>query len=324
MFILGIIRRVAMTIDDKSLAALDAYSKQWQQIAERVKAQVTPALKVQETLQKALGPLVEAQKVFQKALEPLLSEQNRWRELIESVNVPHFNVPDLPSLSKQVSEIQKSLQGLISPAFDELQRSFRELPPRTQDALLLLGVHGWYLDLEMPLPGLWELKKALSEGNVEEAEEALAEYFEGRLEEIEKSISERYKHRAHLIRAAFNAHRRQEYELSIPVLLAQTDGICKEVVNQYLFIKQNKKPGTAIYVDQIAADTLRAALLSPLAKTLPINASERERPADFEALNRHTVLHGESLDYGSKINSLKAISLVNYVAHVLEIKKKNS
>ena len=37
----------------------------------------------------------------------------------------------------------------------------------------MLGAHGWYLDLEMPLPGLWELKKALSEGKTEEAEDAL-------------------------------------------------------------------------------------------------------------------------------------------------------
>jgi hypothetical protein len=312
-----------MTIEDKTLAVLDAHFKQWQQIAERVRAQVTPALKVQETLQKSLGPIIEAQETFQKALQTILAEQNRWREFIESIKVPHFNLPDLSPLTKQVAEFQKSLQGLICPAFEQLQRSFRELPPRTQEALLLLGANGWYLDLEMPLPGLWELKKALSEGNVAEAEEALVEYFEDELEKIETSITERFPHRAHLIRAAFNAHRRQEYELSIPVLLAQTDGICKEVVNQYLFIKQNKKPSTAIYVDQIAADTYRAALLSPLAQTLPINASERERPAGFDALNRHTVLHGESLDYGSKTNSLKAISLVNYVAHVLEVEKEN-
>ena len=73
---------------------------------------------------------------------------------------------------------QRSIQELISPVFEELQRSFRELPPRTQGALLLLGAHGWYLDLEMPLPGLWKLKKALSEGKTEEAEDALIEYFE--------------------------------------------------------------------------------------------------------------------------------------------------
>jgi len=310
-------------IHDKSMDALDAHFRQWQKTAEQLRAQLTPSLKIQETLKKSLGPLLEAQTALEKAVGPIISQQNRWGELIESFKVPQFAVPDLSILAEQTSHFQKVLRECITPAFERLQRSFRDLPPRTQEALLLLGDHGWYLDLEMPLPGLWELKEALSEGNVAEAENALAEHFEARQEEIEKSISERFPHRAHLIRAAFNAHRREEYELSIPVLLAQTDGICKELVHQYLFIKRNKKPGTATYVDQIEADTYRAALLSPLAKTLPINASECERPAGSAALNRHTVLHGESLDYGSKINSLKAISLVNYVAHVLEVGKKN-
>jgi hypothetical protein len=67
-----------------------------------------------------------------------------------------------------------------------------------------------------------------------------------------------------------------------------------------------------------------AALLSPLAQTLPIGASERQRNEEFIGLNRHMVLHGESLNYGNKINSLKAISLINYVAHVLKVDVHNS
>ena len=310
-------------MDEKNITTLDAYFKQWQEIAERVRAQMAPPLKLQETILKMLEPIIEAQRAFQKALEPILIEQKRWAELIESIKVSRFELPDLSYLTRQAAEFQRSLQGLFSPAFEQLQRTFRELPHRTQEALLLLGSHGWYLDLKMPLPELWELKRALSEGNVGQAEEALVDYFEDRLDDIEKSIVEKLPHRAHLIQAAFNAHRRQEYELSIPVLLAQTDGMCKEVVNQYLFIKQNKKPRTAIYVEQIAADTFRAALLSPLAHTLPISASEHERPEGADALNRHTVLHGESLNYGNKTNSLKAISLINYVAHVLKVEKKS-
>ena len=78
--------------------------------------------------------------------------------------------------------------------------------------------------------------------------------------------------------------------------------------------KDNTKPQTAKYVDQIEVETLLAAFLSPLASTLPINASKKQRESDFNQLNRHQVLHGESVGYGTKINSLKAISLINYVA----------
>jgi hypothetical protein len=308
---------------DKTIEALNAHLKQWREIEERIKSQVSPILKQQqEALQISLQPIIDAQKAFQEVLEPILAEQKRWKKLVESIQIPKYELHYLSYLSKQASEFQKSIKGFISPVFEQLQKSFRELPPRTRDALLLLGAHGWYWDLEMSLLGLWKLKKALSEGNVEEAEGALIEYFESRIDEIERSIAKRFPKRETLIRAAFNAHRRKEYELSIPVLLAQTDGICKEVVNEYLFIKQNKKPRTAIYVEQVASDSFRAALLSPLAQTLPVSASKHERKEGFNELNRHMVLHGESLEYGSKINSLKAISLLNYVAHVLTLKNK--
>jgi hypothetical protein len=306
-----------MANDSKFPAALDVHLKQWQEIADHIRKQMEPFRDVHESIRKSTQPFIETCETLHKALEPILANQVRWRQIVESVRPPQIVLPDLSPIAKQVIDFQTTIQRSISTAFLDLQKGFNELPSRTQEALLLLGQHGWYLDPEMSLSALWELKKALSEGSTCEAEVALVAYFDDRISEIENSISVKFPHRSHLIRSAFGAHRREEYALSIPVLLAQADGICKETVDQYLFIKQDKKPLTAVYVSQIAADTYMAALLSPLAATLPIGASKNERPVGFASLNRHMVLHGDSLDYGSKSNSLKAISLVNYVAHVL-------
>ena len=38
------------------------------------------------------------------------------------------------------------------------------------------------------------------------------------------------------------------------------------------------------------------------------------KPEELGALNRHAVMHGESLDYDTRENSLKALSLLNYLA----------
>lgn len=306
-----------MSIYQKYPPELENHLKQWQEIAEHVRKQMEPFRDIHESIRKTVQPFIEAREMLQRSLEPILANQERWRQVVESVRLPQIVLPDLSPISKQIIDFQKTIQESIGPAFLELYKGFQELPARTQEALLLLGQHGWYLDPEMSLPALWELKGALASGSVLEAEEALIKYFEDRLSAIEESISTKFPHRIHLVQSAFAAHRREEYILSIPVLLAQADGICKETVDQYLFIKQNKKPRTAIYVEQLAVDTYKAALLSPLAAALPIGASEKERPEGFAELNRHTVLHGESLDYGSRANSLKAISLVNYVAHVL-------
>jgi len=297
--------------------ALKKHIKQWKQISDRLHRQLGPVMEAQKAMEKALRPTLELQKAINSPLKPFLEQQKKLQKAFEGINIPNYRLPDLSPFTKQIQQYQKSLTDIISPAFEELRRSFRELPPKIQETLLLLAQHGWYLDFNMSLPSLWEIKEVISSGEIEEVEEALVEYFESQLEEIEKSFITQFPHRSHIISSAIKAHRNGEYFLSIPVLLAQTDGICKEVVDQYLFMKKDRKPQTAIYVEQVAKDTYKAALLSPLAASTPISASEHERKVGFNLLNRHMVLHGESLDYGSKVNSLKAISLVNYVSQAL-------
>ena len=276
-----------------------------------------------EELQRLSGQLGEKLSYVEKELEKPACFMEIMKTEVESagkaINSNITGAIDLSICTSHATNLQKAIQKSIIPTFDNLKNSFQELPNHIQEALLLLGENGWYLDLEMSLPTLWRLRDILDEGNLLKAENTLVKYYESRLSEIEKSILKKFPSRKHLLKAAFNAHRRKEYCLSIPLFLAQTDGICKEVIRQYLFMKSNRKPQTAIYVDQITNDTFMAAILSPLAETLPINASENERPRNFNGLNRHMVLHGESLDYGSKVNSLKAISLINYVIFVTDI-----
>jgi hypothetical protein len=305
-----------MIINDAQLKILDGYIKQFQQIADRIDAQFTPIFEEAEKIEKFHNNL---RKGIHANLEESLDRINSINSSISS----QIDFSILESAAKQFEVFQLFIETSISAAFDQLQKSLDEFPPRLKKALLIFGENGWYLDFNMPMPDLWILAEALSDGNSEDAESVLVKYFENRLEEIELSIIERFPKRAHLIKLAFGAHKREEYGLSIPVFLAQTDGICNETINQHLFTKDKKKnrPNTAKYVDKFTEDALTEALLSPLSHILPISASVDERGADFNALNRHMVLHGESLDYGNKINSLKAISLLNYVAHVLPVKE---
>ncbi|MDV5036579.1 hypothetical protein [Vibrio diabolicus] len=311
---------------------LEKHFKQWKKISDRIHKQIGPVMEAQKALEKTLqppnemqkavekilNPALELQKQYKSQLEPFLEQQRSLQKTFEAIKILNYQSPDLSPYTKQIQQYQKSLSGIITPAFEELQRSFDVLPPKIQEALLLMAQHGWYLDFNMSLPSLWEIKTAILSGEIDDVEKAFVNYFESQLNEIENSFNSQFPNRAHIVTSALKAHRRGEYFLSIPVLLAQTDGICKEVVDQYLFMKKDKKPQTAIYVEQIAADTYKAALLSPLASSTPIGASQYEREDGFNLLNRHMVLHGESLDYGSKVNSLKAISLINYVSQALD------
>lgn len=262
----------------------------------------TLAPDITKILQGFNGQLAEIQKMVQVALEPLHRNEQHLRRIME--------------------EFQKTLQTNIGPAIEQFQRGFRELPPHTRQALLLLAEHGWYMDFEMPVLDLWHFQETFEKGDIQEAENELVAYFESKLDEIEKTITKRFPHRAHLIKSAFLAHRRQEYELSIPVFLAQTDGICGDFFGHSPFMKNRQgKPQTSFYIEQIGLDTLRAAMLSPLGEPIPINFSKKARTVEGGILNRHSVLHGESLDYGKKTYGLMAISLINYVTQIIELEK---
>lgn len=288
-------------------------------LAEKVSSQIQMSASMGQ-IEKELSEFAAAQKLWATQLQDVMSTMvqpyRQAQKMFESFRIPTLPVIDLSALDKALAYINRMLQQDILSAMEGFFKTYEELPPRLQKALLQLGEYGWYLDMQMPFGSIPQLLEAFAEGNMEEAEAAMVEYFEGRLDGIEESITREFPHRAHLIRAAFVAHRRGEYVLSIPVLLAQVDGICEEVFRGSFFTKRNGKPKTAWFVEQIVLDDFQAALLAPLTQTLPINVSQHERPAGSHALNRHTVLHGEALDYGSKVNSLKAISLINYVAHV--------
>jgi len=233
------------------------------------------------------------------------------------------------SLQQMQQSAQKQAAQISSAVFEDFRRTmksvsekmrenFRNLPSQLKENLILLGNHGWYLDDDMDIPWLTRLGGMLNDGNISEAEKVLVKHFERRLDAIEESLVASYPDRAVIIRSAFKAHRRQEYELSIPVLFAQADGVCSDLTRKLLFEKENKKPKVVPFIDQTTTSELMASILSPLRESLPIYQSRNERCEGFTGLNRHMVLHGESLDYANKVNGLKAISLINYIAQSLQ------
>lgn len=200
----------------------------------------------------------------------------------------------------------------------QIEESSKTLPERTRKAVAALSRHGWFFDLDMPVASLWNLEKAIEEGNIEEAEAALCGYYSQKAAGIVEKLKQRFPSRAKVLASALGAHQRGEYDLSVPVFLTQTDGICQEVVRVQLCKIRYQKEEVTARVEKAVGDAVWAALLHPLTDPSPLSLNERERGPDFVGLNRHLVLHGQSTDYGTEKNSLRAIALINYVATVFE------
>jgi hypothetical protein len=304
-----------MEMKNKDFERLRTHIIEMRKVSQNLSKHFAPALKKTAEISENFRSFFEAQRKLSKELAPFIETH---KTIVEKLNPTRESLQQIANLMRPVIEFRERINTLILPDFSKFFESLEQLPSRTKEALIVLAKQGWFLDLEMPLPSLWGLQSAFqNKDDIKEAEKSLISYFESRLDNIEESLLDNFPHRSKIIRAACKAHRNRDYELSVPVFISQSDGICYELVNYYLFLKSDKKPQTAKYVESIVAETYRAILMAPLTQSLPISASTNERDEDFNQLNRHMVLHGESIDYGTKINSFRALSLLNYVAQVL-------
>lgn len=272
------------------------YERQLKQLLLDAQQNPETAKKLAETVKEA----VEAYERVRPAVQLLAK---RFAEMLEKIQ------PALQEMQRWWIEFRPNLVRIVEAA--------KAMPPAYRQALMELGQRGWYLDGEMGLSTPFEFARAISAGKIEETEVALEDHFTMRLDAIESEIGAAFPSRARILAAAFRAHKDGLYACSIPVFLTQMDGICMEVGNKYFFIRENKRPGIAGHVDQLSDNPLTAAMLAPMTEILPISAGPDARGPGFWQLNRHTVIHGESVDYDTRRNSLRAISPINYVSQML-------
>lgn len=199
------------------------------------------------------------------------------------------------------------------PSFDQLSEFWLRYPARVKENLVALASAGWYLDPEMSIADIIHFKEDLENRTVEEVNDELVQHFRSSLDRIEASLCDDHPTRAPLIKEAFAAHREGRYSLSIPALFAQADGICLDMTGYQIFTGK----GLVRFAKRIDPETLERAYLEPLLRDTPITESSRQRRANIPQLNRHAVMHGESTDFPSEENGLKAISFIHFVSHVL-------
>jgi hypothetical protein len=241
---------------------------------------------------------------LEKALAPLRDFHDRLLKTIE------LNQDKIASAAERALVI---LQGIQTMA--------RDLPEHMRMACSELAAHGWYIDGDFGAGFAGDLVRALRAGNHEWVNAQLIADYRERLPTIKAALFECYPRRVKILSATFVAHERGEYELSVPVFLAQADGICLDVTKQSMFRKdwRSGKPAVAQYAESFDSDEFHSAVLAPLKVVHSIALSEKERRKGFGGPNRHQVLHGEVVDYGTELNSFKAISLLSYLSWVLRL-----
>lgn len=183
-----------------------------------------------------------------------------------------------------------------------------------------LAQNGWFISLDWtPLEMSADAANRFLSGQIDKGNEMMVEHFHELLDAIQTRARIAFPLRRRILEKAFDAHRRKEYELSIPVMLAQIDGIGEDIFGKDVSstsrqdskIKAQKK-----YIESKLDDATKRMLGSYfflITSSLPINASPKERKNFRSPFNRNLVLHGIDIDYATEINALKAVSWLQYV-----------
>jgi len=275
---------------------------------------------IDSELARLLRKLSSTASQWGKALEPLIEMREQVCRSLQAIAEPVLEARrTLEETFAQIAQQLAAFQKQVRPFLADVACAVEHLPQRNQEALRVLAWNGWYVDPDLPPAELFELATLFELGEALTAHTQLCDYFDSRLAEIEAALCEHFPTRAKLLRSAFGAHRRTEFALAIPVLLAQADGVCQEITGIQLYSRRNGIPMLASELALRDVTPLLKSLLTPLVKPMPISASADERAGLADTLNRHAVLHGESVDYASRLNSCRAISLLVYVSWVLRV-----
>ena len=270
-----------------------------------------------------LGPLRRSLSAIHQEVAPYRNislEIDRSSAQFKS-QIDAFNAT-LEPLARQWFGSQEQIHRLVQQSQDLFAKieQWIKSPPRPDDptvvTLATLAAFGWYCDPELSTSATAGFARALAQRGDGEAAEEIAAHFRGRMREIETEICRRYPSRQSIVRDAFDAHRIGKYNLSIPVLLAQADGIWWERFGSYFFSRHRAGSMRSANLDQIQSWVFKVYYLV-FDSSSPLWMFKSERPADFIGLNRHQVLHGEVVDYGTEYNSLRAISFLAYLSWVL-------
>ena len=166
------------------------------------------------------------------------------------------------------------------------------LPLVKQEYVNTLMQNGWY----PPSDASSVEVRLLAEGFEEDAEGVnleLIERFRSGLDDIESNLRSTFPNRADILGDAFEAHRQEKYNLSVPLLLIQADGIWLDRCSRNLFYG-GVNSAVKDLVNKVPDKTIRELVGALSHSSLPLALSAKGRSSEFSELNRHQVLHGGS------------------------------
>jgi len=237
---------------------------------------------------------------------------------------------------ESVRRMQEQMQKTLAPFrafFEVIQkqqeawaktiREMQQMPAHFKKAQAYLFGRGWYLGAAMTFPGAKILAKLVDEGKHGQIESEMQGWATSRIDDVLADVEKHFPSRLGIVKDAIDAHKAGKYTLSVPVLLAQADGLAREIVETSLFYGNPRKQFRKFQgkLGRPALGPTLDMLLTPMQfhsafeeKSKQAISGTRDRLA-----NRDEVMHGTQTDYASVGNSLRAVLLIDYLLGIKDM-----
>jgi len=200
--------------------------------------------------------------------------------------------------------------------FAELVVGMASVPKNIQIFTEEAAKIGWFATSES---FLGEMKKSYDKGR-DVLDSYMIEEIDDNYGNLKSSLLKNHSNRKEILECAFELHESQNWIASIPLFLAQTEGIFSENVGSFLFSEHAKRKEKLKERFEEKASDYMPYLYSPfeIENQFSANISSKSQDKKKNGPNRNGILHGsrKHLDYGKKINSYKCISLLSYISMV--------
>jgi hypothetical protein len=258
-----------------------------------------------------------------KQMEPIA---NLIAERLRPVIVAIANADDI--FRQKIEPIIRQFAEAYGPIVVELVKQSKKWQEDQKLSVTNMAEQGWFPN--------WYTFFFTPEKEYEDLDSLMIAQIDDCWEELKVKIIEFVPNRQHILETAFLLHEQGNYIASIPLLLAQSDGICSEEFTY--FFSQDRHTGNRAMDEiiqqaeknEIAVNFFSEILLEPFKADLQITkgASKASNAAKDRGPNRHGIIHGsrKHLDYGSKLNGYKAFSFLSFIVYCVkdEFKKHNN
>ncbi len=209
----------------------------------------------------------------------------------------------------QISNILSAFNIDLDINIKELSRSTKAIATIADKFNSIFSSYGWIATEDMSIPMMEQAITIFSREGIEKAENFLCksfddDYFSLHSPRMQAIWVWKDTPRPRLLNLAYNDHKQGRYYASIPVVLAQIDGLCYDTNEKSFFDKKS----SLIIKNTVAAHETGLQRLSK--KISKGNGEIKTRTDPLSFPYRHGILHGRELAYDNELVSTKCFFML--------------